>query len=274
MAQKDTEAVIDIAEDDRDEATGSGDTGFRRNTGQRYASFLDGLHEKVGFDWYMEIGCRAGRTFAPVRANTIAVDPFFKAEHNIIGDKRRLFVFQETSDDFFASGFLDQMQIRLGFSFLDGMHLFEFLLRDFMNTEANSEAGGVIAMHDCVPFNERMLTRDLDNLPRGPWTGDVWKLIPILRKYRPEVKLTVLSCRPTGLVLVSNLSPGNTVLNEAYDEIIANWRDVNLVDYGVARFYEAFELTDPAEFAEADYPVFAKVRRDPAAVAAPVKVTK
>ena len=140
-----------------------GETGpYRRLSGQRYADFLAALHQAMTFDWYLEIGCRAGRTFAPVRGNTIAVDPFFKAEGNIISAKRRLFVFQETSDEFYSHGFLKKNGIELSFSFLDGMHLFEFLLRDFMNTEANSTPDGVIAMHDCVPFHAGMLTRDLE----------------------------------------------------------------------------------------------------------------
>jgi hypothetical protein len=263
---------------DIDEAEGAashpqGD-GFRRNRGQRYTLFLDELHQKMVFDWYLEIGCRAGRTFAPVRGNTIAVDPFFKAEGNIITAKRRLFVFQETSDDFYSTGFLKKNGIELSFSFLDGMHLFEFLLRDFMNTEANSTADGVIALHDCVPFHAGMLTRDLDNLPRGPWTGDVWKLIPILQAYRPDLKITVLNCRPTGLVLVSNLNPKSTKLKQSYDRIVKEWVDVDLVDYGVGRFFDAFESVDATTFAESGYPVFDKVRRDPEVVATPSRVTK
>ena len=43
-----------------------------------------------------------GNFFAPVRSKTIAVDPFFRAEINIIGKKPALHVFQATSDDFFA----------------------------------------------------------------------------------------------------------------------------------------------------------------------------
>lgn len=100
------------------------------------------------FDWYLEVGCRSGRTFGPVRGKTIAVDPYFRIETNVIGPKPALHILQQTSDDFFASGFLKAMKIKLSFSFLDGLHLFEYLLRDFMGAEANSHKNGVIAMHD------------------------------------------------------------------------------------------------------------------------------
>jgi hypothetical protein len=119
-----------------------------------------------------------------------------------------------------------------------------------------------------------MLTRDLTNLPKGAWTGDVWKILPILRKYRPDLKVTVLDCRPTGLVLVSNLSPRNTALRRNYDEIVAEWTTVELPDYGIERFYGDFELTAVVDFVAADYPVFAKVRQDPQTVRTPTKVTK
>lgn len=61
-----------------------------------------------------------------------------------MGEKPALHLFQATSDDFFASDFLRRDGIRLGLSFLDGMHLYEFLLRDVMNTEAASDPNGVI----------------------------------------------------------------------------------------------------------------------------------
>ncbi|MCB6178022.1 class I SAM-dependent methyltransferase [Rhodobacter sp. Har01] len=248
--------------------------GFRRNTGQRYGDFLDGLHQTHAFDWYMEVGCRSGRTFAPVRGKTIAVDPFFKVETDVIGTKPRLLVFQETSDAFFESGFLKAAKIKLSYSFLDGLHLFEFLLRDFLNTEANSDPDGVIALHDCLPFNERMLTRDLKNLPRGPWTGDVWKMIPILRQYRPDLKITALSCRPTGLILISGLDPKSTVLKRNYEKIVAEWTEVDLVSFGLDRFYAGFEPTDPEGFAAEGYPLFQKVAVAPETLVTPVRVSK
>lgn len=211
-----------------------------------YVDFLTTLHQTYLFDWYMEIGCRYGTSFAPVRSKTIAVDPFFRIKTDIVGAKPQLMVFQQTSDDFFANGMLQRLGVRVGLSFLDGMHLFEYLLRDFINTEANSDPDGVILMHDCCPFNDGMTTRDLDNLPRGAWTGDVWKLIPILQTYRPDLRVDVLGCKPTGLVAVSGLDPDNQTLRRAYDSILADWTPVELARYSPARLYGAFDYT-PAE---------------------------
>lgn len=232
---------------------------FNQARGMKYPRFMAGLHARCLFDWYLELGCRTGRIFARARGKTIAIDPFFQADRNVIGTKPALHIFQQTSDDFFASGFLEAMKITLSYSFLDGMHLFEYLLRDFIGTERASHPGGVIALHDCCPFSFEMTTRDLDNLPRGDWTGDVWKLIPILREYRPDLEITVLDAAPTGLVLVSGLDPNSQVLRQAYDEIVARYIDLSLEEFGLARFNRSFEFTGTEDFAKAGYPLFQKV---------------
>lgn len=246
---------------------------FKRASGLQYRRFLRRLHAAHLFDWYLEIGCRTGESLAPVRSKTIAVDPFFRADINIIGKKPALHVFQQTSDDFFASGFLKKQKIKLGCSFLDGMHLFEFLLRDFINTEAHSDPKGVIVMHDCVPFDHAITTRDLENLPHGPWTGDVWKLIPILQAYRPDLKLTVLDCRPTGLVCVSNLDPASKVLTQNYDRIVKEFVDLDLESFGVERFADSFEFTAALEHSDAGFPLWQAVSADQSLAIHPQRVS-
>jgi hypothetical protein len=237
---------------------------FNPARGMFYRKFLDTLHQRVLFDWYLEVGCRTGASFAPVRSKTIAVDPYFRVDINVIGTKPALHVFQQTSDAFFASGFLQRNGIRLGLSFLDGMHLYEFLLRDFINAEAASDPNGVIILHDCVPFGLGMTTRDLDNLPKGAWTGDVWKLLPILQRWRPDLTLTVLACAPTGLVCVSGLDPANRVLADTYADITAEFDPVDLQTYGVERFAGSYAFTRAKDIVESDFALFRPASIDPA----------
>jgi len=229
---------------------------FLKPSGMPYYRFLSALHETCLFDWYLEVGCRAGKSFAPVRSKTIAVDPFFQAEVNIIGKKPALHVFQQASDDFFASGFLARNGIRLGLAFLDGMHLFEFLLRDFINTEAAMAPGGVILLHDCVPSGTGMTTRDLDNLPKRAWTGDVWKLIPILQAWRPDLQVTVLDCQPTGLVAIGGLDPENRVLAANYERIVGDFSDMTIAAFGVERFFASFQMASGRDERRAGFPLF------------------
>lgn len=235
---------------------------FNRALGLDYREFLDALHNQLRFDWYLEIGSQTGRSLAMSRSPSVAVDPQFRIKYDVAGNKPHLHLYQQTSDDFFAGGHLKSLKAKPGFSFLDGMHLFEYLLRDFINAEAAGTRQSVIALHDCCPFGHAMTTRDIDNIPSGPWTGDVWKMIPILQEYRPDLTIEVLDCAPTGLVLVSNLDPKNTVLAKAYDAILARYTDLRLVDYGVDRFYGSFTYIDPVEHANNGFQTFRPVARE------------
>lgn len=246
---------------------------FNQAVGVKYYKFFSALHSKMLFDWYMEIGCRRGRSLGPVRSKTIAVDPFFQIESNIIGTKPALHVFQVTSDDFFASKFLAMNKIKLGVSFLDGMHLFEFLLRDFMCTEASSDPNGVIMLHDCVPYNVGMTVRDLDNLPKGAWTGDVWKLLPVLKKYRPDLIVRVVDCSPTGLVLISNLSPKNTVLLKNYKAICKEYINITIEDFGVQNFGDSLNMISAASVIEDGFLDFKAIEIDPVTFVKPIWIT-
>jgi len=232
---------------------------FRPAQDIRYHQFLRNLHKRNAFDWYLEIGSRTRKSVAPVRGNAIAIDPYFRIDRDVIGTKRMAYFFQMTSDAFFESRFLERNEISISFSFLDGMHLFEFLLRDFINTERNTAPGGAIALHDCCPYSTEMTTRDHADIGGMNWTGDVWKIIPILQKYRPDLKLEVIGCRPTGLVIVSNVARSNTVLSDNYDDIVAEFADIDFSGRVVEEFYASFEYTPAAEFLRRSKATYAEV---------------
>ncbi|RED18423.1 class I SAM-dependent methyltransferase [Pontivivens insulae] len=221
---------------------------FSPASGLNYRRFLRQMHARIPVEWYMEIGCRTGDTLAGVTAKTIGVDPFFRVEANVIRQKPVFMAFQQTSDEFFASKFLERNDVRLSLSFLDGMHLFEYLLRDFIGTERNSLHEGAILMHDCCPSTEEMTTRDLDNLPKGAWTGDVWKILPILQRWRPDLIVDVLDCSPTGIVIVRNLDPDNRVLEQNYDEIIATFSNEDGIDAARSAYLETFSYLGAREY--------------------------
>ena len=252
---------------------GRNDVTLPRAEGVGYHEFLAALHEEILFDWYLEIGSRKGESFAPVRSKTIAVDPFFRLRGNVMNAKRMLLLCQMTSDAFFEEDILKSLSARPSLSFLDGMHLFEYLLRDFINAEANSHADGVIIMHDCCPYTPEMTTRDLDNLPKGDWTGDVWKMLPILRTHRPDLKVEVLDAAPTGLVVVSGLNPKNRVLKKKYDEIVEEFTPMTLADYGIARFAAELNFQSAAAVMEQGFPLFRPLAQDPASVTIPQRLS-
>src|SRR6185437_4896339 len=135
-------------------------------------------------------------------------------------------------------------------AFLDGMHRFEYLLRDLIGTEAACHPRSLILLHDCVPLNPRMALRQW--LPGGPaetwtapfWAGDVWKLLPILKKYRPDLRLHVLDCPPTGIVAITRVDPASHVLADHYYDIIDEHAATVLDDDRLRSFWDELEVTD------------------------------
>jgi hypothetical protein len=221
------------------------DPGYPRAGGRYYLDVFADLHARLDLDWYLEIGTETGKGLVDVRANVISVDPTFQLRYDVIGSKGEVHLFQQTSDAFFASGYLEKIGITIDIAFLDGMHLFEFLLRDFLNTERHMKPGGRVMMHDCIPFNRSMAARERGRLD-VPWTGDVWKILPILAAYRPDLKVTALDASPTGVILIENLDPESRTLRENYDTIVADYALLTLEEFGLARFCRSFPVIGSA----------------------------
>ena len=211
--------------------------------GLNYLSFLEMLHQKLRPEWYLEIGTQTGASLVLSSAKSIAVDPVYRLRHEVIGDKPELHVFQETSDAFFEANRLKKLGVEVDLAFLDGMHLFDFLLRDFIGTEKHCSPDGAIILHDCLPWDVAMTARERGKGPTSSWTGDVWKMVPILQKYRPDLTLEIVDAAPTGLVIVSNLDPKSRVLEKKYDNILKEWLEIDLGDYGVDQYLSSFHVT-------------------------------
>lgn len=201
-----------------------------RHAGIAYNEVLAHLSAQRRVKRYLEIGVQTGMTFAGITAETaFGIDPEFVLSFNIAARKTRINMFNMTSDRFFSDiDVVAELGGNPDLCFLDGMHLFEYLLRDFYNAERISSRDTLICMHDCLPLGEAMVNRDLETANRlGAqsafptwWTGDVWKIIPILQKYRPDLRLVMTDAPPTGLVFVTNLDPTNTVLRDNYLDIV------------------------------------------------------
>jgi Methyltransferase domain len=179
--------------------------------------FLQGMHDLLAPRAYLEIGVNDGRGLALSRTRTIGVDPAFRITVELRCD---LHLVKATSDDFFASPeplawFPDRTP---DLAFIDGMHLFEYALRDFINVERHSRPASVVVLDDMLP-------RSVDEAARERhtrfWTGDVYKVATVLERYRPDLTVIPLNTTPTGLLLVLGLDPTNTSLTDRYDDIVA-----------------------------------------------------
>jgi hypothetical protein len=76
----------------------------------------------------------------------------------------------------------------------------------------------IVLVHDCFPLDRATATREYTTTF---WSGDVWRLILALKKYRPDLEIHTIAARPTGLALIRNLDPQSRVLTENMDAIVA-----------------------------------------------------
>lgn len=183
----------------------------------RYLEFLSRMQDALDPGTYLEIGIRNGNSLSLARCPTIGIDPDFTLTAELAGP---VWLFRTTSDEYFTRpeplAPFDGMPIDL--AFIDGMHLFEYALRDFINVEKHSAPWTVVVFDDMFPANVDQAAR---NRHTKAWTGDVFKIIQVFRERRPDLQLTFVNTTPTGLLMIHGLDSSNRVLEEQYDEIVA-----------------------------------------------------
>jgi Methyltransferase domain len=182
--------------------------------------FLGEVHREYAPRSYLEIGVDMGRSLSLSRAPTVAVDPAFELSWEVNCD---LQLVRTTSDDLFAreDGLAHLPGGLVDLAFLDGLHLFEHVLRDFANVERHSHWASVILIDDVLPRNAGEASRERGN--RKAWAGDVYSITDALRRYRPELLVLPLDTEPTGMLLVLGADPENSVLHERHDELVAEY---------------------------------------------------
>ncbi len=193
------------------------------NAAVGYFALLERMHERLRPRTYAEIGVHAGRSLGCVLPGTrsVGIDPEPILSDPAVEEASK--IFRLTSDDFFAQHDLREELggSPLDFAFIDGMHLFEFALRDFINLERHCGENSVILVHDCYPRLRDHAERERKTIA---WSGDVWKLIPCLREQRPDLRVSAVDLRPAGIGIITGLDPGSTVLSDSYEEIEARYR--------------------------------------------------
>ena len=194
-----------------------------------YYGLLRRIHELRQPDLYVEIGVHEGHSLAFVQPGTriVGVDPAPK----VAEPPPDTTIVAETSDDFFANpAALRGESIDLAFA--DGLHLWEQTLRDVANLERHSAPASVILIHDCNPIDEVTAARERTT---AVWSGDVWKTVVALRRFRPDLSVVTADVGPTGLAIVTQLDPTNRVLFDRFDEIVNDidqlrWADIESAD--------------------------------------------
>ena len=194
--------------------------------GQSCYDWLQRFHEWLKPKSYVEIGVSTGASIVLARSPTVAVgiDPI---PHLLKPPKTVCKIFPLMSDDYFATrdpyGDIEAESVDL--AFIDGLHLFEQVLRDFINIERISSRQTVVLIHDSFPVDALTAERDRKT---AFWTGDVWKILPCLCEFRPDLHLFTIAAPPSGLSVVTKLDSRSTVLMDRFNEIVSRYASLQV----------------------------------------------
>jgi Methyltransferase domain len=206
---------------------------LERLPGPAYYNALKWIHRTLEPANYIEIGVHKGVSLVQANDETlrVGIDPAPNIEPALEPEVESAKLYRLTSDEFFERHDLTEL---LGgpveLAFIDGLHLFEQVLRDFVNLEKHSGPGTVVLLHDCVPLDavtaDRERTTDF-------YSGDVWKATLALRRRRRDLDMVIVPTAPTGLVLVRGLDASNAQLEADLPGIVDEYMDLDF-DYYLA----------------------------------------
>lgn len=193
--------------------------------GPPYREVLKRIHRLRRPDTYLEIGVRTGSTLALATTASIAagVDPADLPVQKPLPKGTRLY--RMTSDEFFERETPESVfgGRPVDFAFVDGMHLFEYAVRDFAHVERWASTDSVIVLHDCLPVSRVATRRDRMT---AFWAGDVWKTLECLLDRRPDLAIHVVPTAPSGLVVVRRLDPSSRILLDQASELERRYLDL------------------------------------------------
>jgi SAM-dependent methyltransferase len=181
---------------------------------EHYLTTLARIHEALHPGLYLEIGVRSGDSLRLAPQAAIGVDPNMRLAGSV---PTTTALYHMTSDEFFRRDADDAIGRPVSLALIDGLHLFEYTLRDFMNTERRASRCGLIVADDIFPNHAVQGSRFRRT---RVWAGDVWRLLHCLSEQRPDLLLLPLDCSPTGLLLIAGLDPDNRTLWDRYNPVI------------------------------------------------------
>ncbi len=222
------------------------------HTGEDYQIVMARLHRHLQPKRYLEIGVQNGDTLALAECPSVGVDPNLEINQDVIGAKPSCLLFQTSSDAFFSTY---DPRLLLGgpidMSLIDGMHLFEYVLRDFINLERTMKRNSILLLKDCVPTDAHVCRRNVEDQSFAGksahpdwWAGDAWKALVTLKDWRPDLRFHSFNAAPTGLVAVTNLDPASEILPGHYFDIVAPFRRTSLQQYGIERYMQELSIED------------------------------
>ena len=181
---------------------------------------IDYLIKKNNYLNYLEIGCDDDQLFSKVKIkNKIGVDP-------VSGGNVR-----KNSDDFFLEN-----KDKFDLVFIDGLHIYEQVKKDIINSLKCLNENGIILVHDCMPDS---LSKQAVPRYKMKWNGDVWKAIVDLRQredldiFTCEIDqgIGIITKRKNSSILKLNKPAKNLKFKDYYYNYKEYLRIIKLTDF-------------------------------------------
>ena len=179
-----------------------------------YLQVLATIHAAFQPTAYLEIGVRHGHSLALAKCPAIGIDPSPDLTISLPASTQ---IEVMSSDAFFRSEDRRRAASAADLIFIDGLHHFEYVLRDFMNVERIAPQGALIIIDDVLPNHPAQADRTRRT---QVWTGDVWKMEACLNRWRPDLFTCRLDTSPSGMLLVGGIDPTNFILWQNYNSIV------------------------------------------------------
>ncbi|MDA9758568.1 class I SAM-dependent methyltransferase [Candidatus Pelagibacter sp.] len=181
---------------------------------------IEYLINKYKYSDYLEIGCDQDQLFSKVRIkNKTGVDP-------ISGGNIR-----KTSDEFFREN-----KNKFDIIFIDGLHTYNQVKKDILNSINCLKDEGIVLVHDCMPDS---LSKQAVPRYRMSWNGDVWKAIVDLRQ---NEYLEIYTCKIDQGIGVIKKKRNSSIL-----KLEKNIKDLKFKDY-YKNYVKYLRVVDLKEF--------------------------
>jgi len=197
--------------------------------GPNYLDWLKWFHQQLKPATYVEIGVESGQSlqYAQGATRAIGIDPALRIVHSQTSWVK---LFQLPSDEFFQ--LYDLRQIldadAVDLAFIDGLHTFDQALKDFMHVERYADPQTIVLFHDIFPVTAKTAERERVTTF---WVGDTWKVMMILKKYRPDLNIYTIPTYPSGLGVVTGLKADEQLLWRDFESICGEAMAQTLEDF-------------------------------------------
>lgn len=196
--------------------------------GMGYWKVLKIMHRTIKPKIYLEIGVDRGKSFklAGPRTYAIGIDPAPKLGPVEQNNKK---IYTMTSDDFFTSSKKSvELKGRVDLAFIDGLHTCEQVLKDFINIEKLAHKKSVVVFHDILPLDAQSSEKYRKT---RVWTGDVWKILPCLSTFRPDLNLAIIPTAQSGLLIVTRCDSSSSILQRNLSNCVKEIDRLNFDDF-------------------------------------------